>query len=156
MSAVERIVLTVPAPGAWLTGNAATNRHWRHRATLVKTWRETAAWRARQARLDPIPSPFAVTATIHKRDRRLFDLDGVVPTIKACVDGLRDAGVIEADDFRHMVRLVVVAGEPDRELPRLVLRVEEVGEQGRRDIEAEAELVRIFNAEVAHTPEELP
>ena len=121
MSAVERIVLPIPAPGAWLTGNAATNRHWRHRATLVKTWRETAAWRARQARLDPIPSPYTVTATIHRADRRHYDLDGATATIKACIDGLRDAGVLEDDDTRHMVRLTLAAGEPDRDMPRVVL-----------------------------------
>ena len=72
-----------------------------------------------------IRSPFALHAVVHKRDRRLFDLDGVVPSIKAAVDGCRTAGLIEDDNWRHMVRLTVEAGDPDP-TPYLQLRFEEI------------------------------
>lgn len=117
-------ILPIPAPGSWVASNDHT--HWRNRHAGVKAWRETAAWRAKQARLPKITSPYAIHATVHKATRHLFDLDGIVPSVKACVDGLRDAGVLEQDDFRHMVRLVVEAGEADPETPRLMLRIEEL------------------------------
>lgn len=42
-------------------------------------------------------------------------------------DGLRDAGVLEDDDTRHMVRLTLAAGEPDRDMPRVVLVIGSAG-----------------------------
>lgn len=114
------VVLTIPAPGKWIASNQ--RGHWQ-RHELTTLWRDAATVHARQARAK-VASPFALHAVIHKRDRRLFDLDGVVPTIKAAVDGCRRAGLIEDDNWRHMVRLTVEAGDPDP-APYLQLRFTE-------------------------------
>lgn len=116
--------VTVPALAPWVTANASTNRHWRHRQGLVKAWREAAALHARAAARTPVRSPFAVTATVYRADRRLWDVDGAVSTLKACIDGCRDAGLIQADDHRHMIALTVIAGAPDPTHPRVELTIE--------------------------------
>ena len=116
--------VTVPALHKWVTANASTNRHWRHRQGLVKAWRETAALHARAAARTPVKSPFAVTAVIYRADNRLYDLDGM-STVKACIDGLRDAGLIAGDDVRHMRRYTVEAAAPDPAHPRVELTIEE-------------------------------
>lgn len=117
-------LLPISAPGPWLTSNASTNRHWRHRQRLASTWREAAAWRARQARIPSFAEPVAIVGTIHKADRRIYDVDGATATIKACVDGLRDAGVLTGDDYRYVRSVTSEWGEPDKVNPRLMLRIE--------------------------------
>lgn len=120
------VVVTIPAPGKWIASNQ--RGHWQ-RHELTALWRDAATVQARK-HLHPrfprgVRSPFTLHAVVHKRDRRLFDLDGVVPTIKAAVDGCRAAGLIEDDNWRHMVRLTVEAGDPVPE-PYLQLRFEEI------------------------------
>ena len=51
--------------------------------------------------------------------------DGIAPTVKACIDGLRDAGVIADDDTRHMTALTITHGGVDKTAPRLILTIEE-------------------------------
>lgn len=104
------ITLPIAAPDRWLATNDRT--HWRQRSAGVKTWRESAAWRARQQRPSPIRSPYAVRAVVHKPTKRLYDVDGITPTVKACLDGFRDVGLIVDDDWRHMRSLTVEAGDP--------------------------------------------
>lgn len=106
----DTYVLVVPAPAPWIRSNDHT--HWRKRHTLTAAWRTRAAWAAKVARLPAIPGPVHVTGTIHRENARVYDLDGVVPTLKACVDGCRDAGVLAGDDFRAIPVLTVRAGEP--------------------------------------------
>lgn len=118
---VVDVVITAPG-GKWIRTNQHT--HWRSNATLVKAWRTAATAEALKLRPHVIPSPFTLTATIHKKTRGLYDLDGVVPTIKAAVDGCRTAGLIVEDDFRHMARLTVEPGHVDP-VPFLHLRFEE-------------------------------
>ena len=104
------ITIPVPAPERWLTTNDRS--HWaaRHRAT--KAWRTAAGWRARQQRLGCVLSPYAVHAVVHKPTRRLYDVDGITPSVKACLDGFRDAGLVADDDWRHMASITVAAGDP--------------------------------------------
>ena len=104
------ITLPIAAPDRWLATN--DRNHWTTRSAGVKTWRESAALRARQGRLEPIASPYTVRAVVHKPTKRLFDVDGITPTVKACLDGLRDVGLIQDDDWRHMRALTVEAGDP--------------------------------------------
>lgn len=104
------ITLPIPAPDRWLATN--DHVHWRKRHAGVKTWREAAAWRARQQRLTPIRSPYAVHAIVHKPTKRLYDVDGITPSLKACLDGFRDVGLVEDDNWRHMRSMTVEAGDP--------------------------------------------
>lgn len=83
-----------------LSLNDRRNR-WAH-AREVKTVRETTAWLARNAKLG---SHDRIRVELHyqPRDNRPRDDDNPVLTLKACVDGLVDAGVVAGDD-RSRVR----------------------------------------------------
>ena len=56
------------------------------------------------------------------RDRLRRDQDNLVPTLKPCIDGLVDAGVIP-DDTPEYVSWRVVIDLPDRNDPHLLLVV---------------------------------
>lgn len=115
-------LVTIAAPAAFIRSNDHT--HWRNRHALTATWREAAAWQARRLH---IPSfgfgPVHITATIHRQDKRRYDLDGMTPTVKACIDGLRDAGVLAEDDCEVIPQLTIRAGEPWADAA-VVLRIE--------------------------------
>lgn len=115
--------LDVHAPCPWVTANASTNRHWRHRHALTKAWRDAAHVYARHALLQPVTGPVHITGTIHRADRRIIDVDGAVPTLKACIDGLRDAGVLDGDDYRHVTAITSAWGAPDKTNPRLTITI---------------------------------
>lgn len=121
------IIVTIPQAGLpWLSSNATTNRHWRHRQQVTKAWRKAAAWIARVDRVQPFHRPVHITGTIHRANRQVWDVDGAVVTIKAAIDGLRDAGVLAGDDHRYVRSVTSEWGEPDPDAPRLVLAISEV------------------------------
>lgn len=101
-------VLTIPAPCAWISSNQHT--HWRNRHQLTASWRDRAAWAAKVARI-PAMGNVTITATVHREDKRRYDLDGIAPTVKACVDGLRDAGVLTEDHCGVVQELTIRPGE---------------------------------------------
>jgi hypothetical protein len=110
MTTLRTVTLPIAAPDRWLATN--DRNHWTTRSAGIKTWRESAALRARQARIDPIRSPYTVRAVIHKPTKRLYDVDGITPTAKACLDGFRDVGLIVDDNWQHMRAFTVEAGDP--------------------------------------------
>ena len=68
----------------------------------------TAAWReaGKQAvphDMDPCTGPVRIIAHIWKPRRGRYDPNNLWPTIKACVDGLVDAGLIADDDHTHVI-----------------------------------------------------
>lgn len=96
--------LTLPWTSPPLSLNHRLNRY--DYARQVRNVRETTAWLAkaalrqgRLARLDRI----RVELHYQPRDNRERDDDNPVATLKACVDGLVDAGVV-AGDGRKWVR----------------------------------------------------
>ena len=122
-----RLPFTAP-----LSLNDRLNRH--ARARLVRVWRDTGTVLARKAR---IPRLEAATAVLHyyPRTTRSRDTDNLAAySLKALVDGLRDAGVLDDDDATRYTLsepvihratgepgrlfLVVVDLEHRRELPR--------------------------------------
>ena len=104
-------LLTIPAPAGLIRSNDHT--HWSQRHGLTAQWRTAAAWEARRQRIPKLGmGPVHVTATIHRADRRAFDLDGAAPTVKACIDGLRDAGVLDEDNCHVIPRLTIAYGQP--------------------------------------------
>lgn len=118
-------LVTIPAPGLFLSTNQ--RMHFHKRADLTATWREAAAWEAKRQHLPAFGlGPVHVTATFHRADQRAFDLDGASPTVKACIDGLRDAGCLTEDDTRVIPRLTLAAGEPWADAA-LVLTIEKIG-----------------------------
>jgi len=96
MSVTEQCyVVDIGQPAPWLTANQRL--HWRPRAARTKTWREAAAWRARQAKMPRIDRA-RVVGELRFAQRRRRDPANWAPTAKACVDGLVDAGVFDDDD----------------------------------------------------------
>lgn len=131
----DQVAATTPATAADVYVEAAgmewpsTNRrdHWSKRARLTRGWRVAAALAARRARLQPVPGPVRIEATVHKATARRYDLDGVTPTVKACVDGLRDAGVLVEDDTTAAPELLLRAGEKCPGRPGIALLLVPVG-----------------------------
>jgi predicted nucleic acid-binding Zn ribbon protein len=92
-------VFTVNAPAGWLNSNQRL-----HRMAAAKL---TAAWRAagKVAGVDvaPFAGPAHVVAHIWKPRAGRYDPNNLWPTVKACVDGLVEAGVFVDDDHVHVV-----------------------------------------------------
>ena len=114
----------MPNDGVWQlldserpwTANA--ERRWHHykRAQVVRDARARWAWHALAARI-PRLERITVDAQPLAKDRRWRpDVAACYPAVKAAIDGLVDARVIEDDDDRHVVALrflPVVIGEGD-------------------------------------------
>ena len=83
------------APDVLLNMNDRT--HWRKRAAQVKNWRSFAWAAACNSGYEQLP-PCYVTITLPVRDSRKRDPSNWFPTAKACVDGMRDAGLWPDDD----------------------------------------------------------
>ncbi len=98
MSELQRIRLWIPEPddAYLLTLNTARGRiHWRTWAKLTAAWREQAKVEAEAA---PVSLELAGGRRVHIEalpvqgaGGTLADPGGHMPTLKACVDGLRDA-----------------------------------------------------------------
>jgi crossover junction endodeoxyribonuclease RusA len=96
----------------WLSPPLSLNdrRHWRANAAKVRTVREAAHVLAKQARIGPCER---VRVTLHyrPRDRRVRDAENPTPTLKACCDGLVDAGIVRDDAPEFMVKDMPVLHE---------------------------------------------
>jgi len=95
--------ITFPQPCKRLSMN--DRMHWAPKAKLTAQWRKAAATAARQ-QLGPAPSdrmhpPCLVRLSFPVKQNRRRDAHNAAPTIKACVDGLVDAGVWvdDSDDY---------------------------------------------------------
>jgi len=94
VSALDILLLTIPAPCDWLNSNQRLNRY--VQAARVKEWRHAAHMAAFEA--GSFDGPVRIIATIHKTRAGRWDAGNLYPTAKACVDGLVDAGVIPDDN----------------------------------------------------------
>ena len=76
-------------------------RHWRATANLTRAVRDATHVLAREAR---IGRHERVRVTLHyrPRDKRIRDEENNVPTLKACCDGLVDAGIVPDDSPQFM------------------------------------------------------
>ena len=115
------VEIFIPRVAAWLTTNS--REHWAVTNKRTQTWRKAAWAMTKAARLTPITGPVHVTATIHKTTRHRYDLDGHTPTVKACIDGIRQAGLLPEDDTTVIPLLTIRAGEP-RKRAGILLRIE--------------------------------
>lgn len=106
----DAYILPIPAPCDWIRSN--DRRHFHATAALTRTWREAAAWRARQERLPKITVPVEITAVIHRADRRKADAPNSWPSVKAAIDGLVDAGVLVDDDDTRVLATIFRPGAP--------------------------------------------
>jgi hypothetical protein len=106
--------LQVPATDDWVESNG--RGHWTNSAGAIASWRRAGAVAARKARLPHILKPVTITAHVHRIDNRRADAANRYPTVKAVVDGLVDAGVLDDDSDRFVTGVMMRAGA--RVLPR--------------------------------------
>jgi Holliday junction resolvase RusA-like endonuclease len=87
------------------TANSERRWHYHKRAQAVRDARERWAWLAVAAKI-PRLERIAIDARPCAKDRRWRpDVAACFPAVKAAIDGLVDAGVIDDDDDRHVVAL---------------------------------------------------
>lgn len=86
--------------------------HWSKHRQLKAEWRTEVAHLARAARIPRLSRIHVVLHAYPKINRRR-DSDNLVATLKPCIDGLRDAGVI-ADDTPDQVTWSAPAIHPSR------------------------------------------
>lgn len=115
--------LPVDSPGAWLNSN--DRGAWTGTHRLVRQWRFSAAWAARRARVPRIDVAY-ILAELRFADRRRRDPLNWAPTVKACVDGLVDAYVLEDDNADRVVGPDLRRGPRD-ERCRVLLHIWAVG-----------------------------
>lgn len=104
---VHKIDLSFPTPP--LTSNQRL--HWSRRATLTRTIRHETGLRT--AHLGPLTPPIRVGLHYRPRDRRRRDADNLVPTLKACCDGLVDARLVPDDTPDLMTKEMPTIHPPD-------------------------------------------
>lgn len=80
------------------------------RAEFVRNWREAFEKLARAQRPARRFDQVHITVVHHRLNRRSMpDVGGCLPSAKAAIDGLVDAGVLPADDPKHVLQLTFVA-----------------------------------------------
>lgn len=96
--------------------------HWRKKASITKTVRYIVLVEARRE----VPPCAAAVVELHyvPRDARRRDRDNLVATLKPCMDGLVDAGVIP-DDTPEYLTWTVHIDPPNRADPHLYLLIRE-------------------------------
>lgn len=101
------IRLEIAAPDEPLTSNQ--RRHYQEKARIVRNWRLRTAILARREKAIPHAH---VIAYMHFPDKRRRDVLNYADTIKPCVDGCVDAGILPDDSDRYVVGPDMRPGEP--------------------------------------------
>jgi crossover junction endodeoxyribonuclease RusA len=87
--------------------------NWQAKARITKEVRRTVGWLATAA---SIPAAYHCEVILYwaPGDRRKRDVENPTPTLKACCDGLVDAGVVEDDTPAWMTkRMPVILPPPE-------------------------------------------
>lgn len=92
--------LCVTATVAWL--NANDRGGWYAHSGTIKAWREMTGWAVRRARIGPMRKAYILAELRFTRANRR-DPNNWAPTVKACVDGLVDCGVLADDNADHLI-----------------------------------------------------
>ena len=101
----QSLSLTLPPTGLL---NANQRPHWTAKARRTREIRSLVAWLARP--LMTVTTKQRVTFTFQWPDNRLRDAENWAPTGKACIDGLRDGGVLPQDDGRWVASVTYQQG----------------------------------------------
>ena len=119
---------TVSLPPGEKLLNLNDRVHWRTRDRITRQIRGDSATLVRAAR---VPSLDRVTmeGVLHPHDRRRRDPHNWVPSFKAMIDGVVDAGVLADDDAKHLLSFTISLGEPVRhgQLSLIIRRAEPEG-----------------------------
>ena len=101
------IRLDISAPDEALTANQ--RRHHMEKARIVRNWRLRTAILARREK--PIPHAHVI-AYLHFPDKRRRDVLNYADTVKPCVDGCVDGGILQDDSDRYVVGPDMRPGAP--------------------------------------------
>lgn len=109
----------------WTTPPLSLNsrEHWARTARTTAEVRRIVGWLAQRHRI-PYRDRIAVTLVYVPADARRRDADNLVPVLKAACDGLVDAGIVDDDTPRYMVKAMPVIAAPDHHGPRMELRID--------------------------------
>jgi hypothetical protein len=98
MQELRTFSIVLPAGLRLMTSNQRL--HWRTRAKVTKGIRGAAMEAAFGV---PELQRAHITAVLHPHDRRRRDPANWYPSVKAAVDGIVDAGVLDDDDHIHVL-----------------------------------------------------
>jgi len=101
------VVFELPGLCTSLNKERAASR-W-ERAALTKQWRHVAWAIARSKQVPPFTVPVIIVAQPFQSRGKLADAGNHLPSVKAAVDGLVDAGVLAGDDPRYVAALMLLA-----------------------------------------------
>jgi hypothetical protein len=101
-------LIVLDAPARMMTMNWAKSTHWRQQAVVIKAWREAMAARCVELEIPHYESVRIHCWPYHPRGA-LADPLGHAPVLKACIDGLRDAGVLTDDTGREVLAITMHA-----------------------------------------------
>ena len=96
---MHAVTMTIGAANL-LTANQRLHHH--QRAKVVKILRHAAAMAAASQGAPKLDRAH-ITVRVAWPDRRRRDVHNVMPTIKACVDGLVDYGLLPDDDDKRLI-----------------------------------------------------
>lgn len=92
--------ITIPISDTeWLTANG--RYHWADKAKRTKALRSKTAILAKQ--LEPTTGTVHATAFVAYPRGGRVDVANSYPSIKACIDGLVDAGILEDDSHKYLI-----------------------------------------------------
>jgi len=116
---------TVTVPGKPVSLNAERSAHWTARHAFTLKWRTDAYHLALMQRpIERFERPVMVTIQHWQKKGTMADTANVVPSAKACIDGLVDAGVITNDTGEYVAGILFLA--PQRGPDGLEIRLDEV------------------------------
>ena len=115
------LTLTIPAPCQFV--NLNQRLHWAAKAKLTRQWRDAAHVAAYNAGLPTGLERVRIVAHIHKTTNREYDAHNLMPTLKACVDGIvTDYGLTPDDTNRHVIGPDIRQG-PKQPTPAITLTI---------------------------------
>lgn len=97
----HELIIEVPASQIITSNNE--RGHWAIRSGTKKLLRQKTRLRAQQAGLPKGLERVHITAHIDYPDRRRRDAHNLMPTLKCCVDGITDYGLIPDDSDKHLI-----------------------------------------------------
>jgi hypothetical protein len=102
-------LLRFPAPADWLSSN---KRYKRRPDDVIRSWRLATAVHAVHAGLPRGLARVSVYATVHFTDNRHRDAHNFMITVKCCIDGLVDYGLVPDDRREHLHWTAITEGDP--------------------------------------------
>lgn len=114
--------LTVERGREWLSLN--DREHFRVKAAKTKAWRAYAQSVAHNAGIPPLARA-TITGYIYKPHARRYDPHNLFATVKAAIDGIVDAGVLEDDDHTHLTVALTHGGVDRGNPPYLTITIQE-------------------------------